>query len=255
MKAILLSCKGITEECESLQDHPECSDEDLENLQTSKDSMSDFLNSLMTSAKLYASDATSQKASRVEENLKNLSYAVSDLVEFMKLFQDAYQKTARTDRASVYVGSGALRRNTTIESKPNANDEALPPMDLKDLIVHSILIQYYLEDQTDDIAYSIQDLLQAMRDGASASQISDHIHSVIEFVDNTIYETHSTFTATDEVDRTVKMDCEIILDSLENDREALLAYTKKLTSTTYDKTMTKNISNACYDVAKVLRFK
>jgi chromosome segregation ATPase len=157
MKNILLNCKAITQQCEDLEDTSE--EDDRQNLREAKDQLSDKLRILMAAAKQHASG--SSRKSRLEDNLKDLNFAVSDLIEMMKIVRSAVVEddqdtvkrkptknspiTASKIQAPPQYAQKTTppkppqKRESIQEQKAKASDP-LPPMDMQDLIVKNFYL-------------------------------------------------------------------------------------------------------------------
>jgi uncharacterized protein YukE len=233
MKAILLACKGITEECETLQDNTEVSDDDYDSIRDAKDILSDELTNLMSVAKQHASSASSSSTASIEERLKKLSYAVSDMVENIKLV------TSHLGPSGDVKTPDTIKDTATLAFKSPKSDGPLP-MDMTDL-------RYYLEDNTDDIAHTIQDLLQAMRNSATPpTALQKLLGTVQTIVDNIIYETKLTLSESG-TSPNLRADCKVVLELLEDDREKLITMAKDVTK---DRSVKQQIANSSYEIAK-----
>jgi predicted RND superfamily exporter protein len=238
MKCILIACKGITEECEILQDSPGLSDEDFDSIRDAKDILSESLTNLMTVTKEHASSNTLKNSDAIQEKLKKLSYSVSDMVELIRLVVSSKQMSAKTpDTPKLATKSKEVlnKRQSFIDK------EDPPPMDMTDL-------RYYLEDNTDDIAHAIQDLLQSMRNtSALPEDVKKLLLNVQTIVDNIIFETRLTLSEF-TVNKSVKDECEQVLELLESDYEKLGQMAKDVN----DRNVKQQIANSSYEVAKVL---
>ena len=110
-----------------------------------------------------------------------------------------------------------------------------------------------MEDQTDDIAHTIQDLLQAMRQpSAEGNDMQRLINNVMNFVENIIFETRSTFDITPDLHPDMRADCDDILELLEDDRDKLLDMADQII-TSKDRGIKQQIANCSYEIAKVYR--
>ena len=131
MKSILLTCKGITEEGEKLEDLPSVSMDDKNSLRDTKDKLSDALTHLMGAAKQHASSGGSPaSASTIEEELRLLSFAVSDLVEMIKIVKSKGQSDAYSEPPTTADTMKDVNPNLEVPDNDN-----LPPMDMQDLRV------------------------------------------------------------------------------------------------------------------------
>jgi hypothetical protein len=237
MKSILLACKGITEECEILQESPGITDDDFDSIRDAKDILSESLTNLMTVTKEHASSNNLQNSEVIQERLKKLSYSVSDMVELIRLVVSSKQVSPKSDTPKLATKSKEVlnKRQSLIDN------EDPPPMDMTDL-------RYYLEDNTDDIAHAIQDLLQSMRNtSASPEDLKKLLLNVQTIVDNIIFETRLTLSEF-TVKKTVKDDCEEVLRLLESDYEKLGIMAKDVN----DRGVKQQIANSSYEVAKVI---
>ena len=110
-------------------------------------------------------------------------------------------------------------------------------------------MQYYLEDQTDDIAHLIQNLLQSVRQNNGDSLDSRPlINSVTLHVDNIVYETKGTFDTTNNISSDMRADCEDVLDLLEDSRDKLLDMADNISN---DRAFKQETVNTFYEIVKV----
>jgi hypothetical protein len=123
MKEILLTCKQISQDCESREHDKSIPTQDREALSEIKAKLSEGLNSLMKATKNHASEGSSRSADKIAEEVKSLSFCLSDLLETMKI-----------------INSNGGNKNDTLRSKRDTlrstyNDDDLPPLSVPELKV------------------------------------------------------------------------------------------------------------------------
>ena len=84
MKSILLTCKEITQDCEKMEDFPGIRLDDKKSLRETKLRLSECLTQLMSATKEHASNTGPSLVQKIEGELGNLSYCVSDILDLLK---------------------------------------------------------------------------------------------------------------------------------------------------------------------------
>lgn len=242
MKSILLCCKSITEDCEALEDLKSTRPRDIDALQSAKDKISDSLTPLMNAAKQHASQGGNDgSAANIDSQLRTVGHAFSDLAELMVLIRSKGPSPQMAEPAPASPDTVP----DTAEYKGSGQSNDPPAIDVRDLI-------YYLEDQTDDIAHAIQNLLQAMRKAPSdINEITSLVDNILVFVDNIIFETKATIDATPSLHQDMVADCDDVLEFLEQDRKRLLILIEKVGDLHDQRAAKQEIANCSYEMAKV----
>lgn len=204
MKALLLACREVTEECEKIEDDPNVSEDDKDSIFDIKTNLSKNLTSLMQSTKSHASSPSSDSEKQIEKELSKLSFCISDLFELIKIIESEPAQTFSTKRQTM-----------KLEAITN-NQEPLPPLELGELRV-------YLNEQIDSINQLVKDLSRSMtKQTTSASYITGIISDIAQCVDNIVYETQGTIDIDNNLSDAVLNDCDDVLALLSDIRNDIL---------------------------------
>ncbi|KAI8892173.1 hypothetical protein BC833DRAFT_393414 [Globomyces pollinis-pini] len=223
MKSIVLLCQKLTDESEKKEDDNLATDEDRRNLVKAKDSVNGTLQKLMELTKSHRMRPSESTSRDIQVTVSKLSLYITDLLEAFENFDH------KVKRASVRL------------SKPV--DDELPPMALSELKV-------YLNDQMDEMAHSIKDLVAAMKQSDSTEdQIIQYINEIADNVDNIVYETQGSIDNSN-LKRNVIEDTDDILAKLSEVRLDILDYGDVLVEDLKDQFTKQKITNATYDIAK-----
>ena len=128
MKSILLTCKQITQDCERMEEDVSISNSDKDSIHETKSKLSENLTLLMQATKEHAANTGPSLASKIEKELSNLSFCVSDILELLKIIQS---NSSSRDT----IGRSAKRDTLRSAAAAPAYDDNLPPMELKELKV------------------------------------------------------------------------------------------------------------------------
>jgi chromosome segregation ATPase len=238
MKSILLCCKQITKESETKEEDPNVNIEDREALMEVKQKLSESLTQVMQAAKEHTSGNNPKTAERIEQDLSTLSFCVSDLIELIKIVQSNASTLPRSNKRDTM--------RSAFESNPT--NEPLPPLPLNEL-------RDYLEEQIDNIAHAIQDLLQVMKQSSTtANELSTLVNEISQYVDNIIYETQGTIDTAPGISNETLNDCDDVLDILSNIRNELLDLGDDIVVQPGDRQLKQKVANSSYEIAKVLFF-
>jgi hypothetical protein len=109
-----------------------------------------------------------------------------------------------------------------------------------------------LEEQIDNIAHAIQDLLQEMKKpNPNADEISSLVNEISQFVDNIIYETQCTIDTAPGLSNELLNDADDVLAILTDIRNELLDLGEDILDHPEDRQIKQKVANSSYEVAKV----
>jgi methyl-accepting chemotaxis protein len=109
-----------------------------------------------------------------------------------------------------------------------------------------------LEEQIDNIAHAIQDLLQEMKKpNPNADEISSLVNEISQFVDNIIYETQGTIDTAPGLSNDLLNDADDVLAILTDIRNELLDLGEDILDHPEDRQIKQKVANSSYEVAKV----
>ena len=229
MKSVLIACKGVTQESESMETAGVLNESDKSRLRSGKESLSSCLSHLMALAKDHASGRMSVNA--LDAAVDRLTQALNDLANIMK----------RYDHKSPPVNSWA----TPPESPKRDVAPSVPQTPVMDIVQLKVL----LEEETDDIAYTIQDLLQSMRSTSCSgpelkrfiSEITDHIGVVVKESDQTFSQHGSSSLVSTATN---------LLDLLSRAKDTLQQLGDDIMDQPGNKALKQKIANTSYEIAK-----
>jgi len=223
MKAIVISCKTITEDIGDFESTSDIRTDQREQLDTLKNYLSESLTALMTSAKSYATSQGKSSEPKLEDSLLSLTDSVIDLVKYAS-FLNNDDSSSRKDY--MYRGS--------------SNAKTVP--ELKD----------FIKDNTDKIVVSIQSLLYNLRESNSFDdEFLDIVNGITSIVDDIIKESHDTLDSLNSND--YKPDIENILLDLTNSNSKLDELGQKMISSPQSKSTKQQIAAASYDIANYVK--
>jgi len=162
MKAIVISCKTITEDIENFENGSNVRPDDRDQLDNLKNYLSEALTTLMSSAKSYATSQGKTPVPDLEDSLLNLTDSIVDLIRYSKDIRD-----------------GDMGRKDSYRGPAGAKTVS----ELKE----------YIKDNTDKIVVSIQSLLYNLRESTSFdNDFLDNVNNITSIVDEIINESHDT---------------------------------------------------------------
>jgi len=223
MKAIVISCKTITEDIENFENTTNIRTDERDQLDNLKNYLSEVLTNLMSSAKSYATSQGKSPVPELEDSLLSLTDSVVDLIRYTKDI-----KGSISPGRDNYKGRGHSGAKTVPE--------------LKD----------YIKDNTDKIVVSIQSLLYNLRESNSFDdEFLDIVNGITSIVDNIINESHDTLDSLSASD--YKPDIENILLDLTNSNSKLDELGQKMISSPQSKSTKQQIASASYDIANFVK--
>jgi len=217
MKAIVISCKTITEDIENFENGSNVRPDDRDQLDNLKNYLSEALTTLMSSAKSYATSQGKTPVPDLEDSLLNLTDSIVDLVRYSKDIRD-----------------GDIGRKDNYRGPSGAKTVS----ELKE----------YIKDNTDKIVVSIQSLLYNLRESTSFdNDFLDNVNNITSIVDEIINESHDTLDSLNANE--YKPDIENILLDLTNSNSKLDELGQKMISQPQSKSTKQQIASASYDIA------
>ena len=109
-----------------------------------------------------------------------------------------------------------------------------------------------MEEQIDNIAHSIQDLLQAMKKPATTGEeLSGLVNDISQCVDNIIYETQGTIDTAPGLSNDLLNDADDVLAILGDIRNELLDLGDDIIDQPGDRQIKQKVANSSYEIAKV----
>jgi hypothetical protein len=227
MKAIVISCKTITEDIEKFENASNIRSDEREHLDNLKNYLSESLTTLMTSAKSYATSQGKSPVPELEDSLLSLTDSVVDLIR--------YARDLKID-----LRGGASSRRKEYKGRESSNAKSVP--ELKD----------FIKDNTDKIVVSIQSLLYNLRESNSFdNEFLDIVSGITSIVDDIINESHDTLDNLSASD--YKPDIENILLDLTNSNSKLDELGQKMISSPQSKSTKQQIASASYDIANYVK--
>ncbi|KAJ3256268.1 hypothetical protein HK103_005631 [Boothiomyces macroporosus] len=224
MKNILLTCQKISKECDEKEDDPLLSSKEKDAVYNTKSKMSASLSSLMTVTKEYTAKGDQSAAQRLDAELHDLDRC---LVQVINLLKEIKNNT---------------RKRSTVR-KSEANNEP-PPMELTELLD-------YLQDEADDMALNIKDLLLLMKNSNDLNGSINLVNSVYNNLDNIIYETQGTLDITTDIMEDAIRKADSMLDIMFDVKEELGDLAARIERNNVDKNMKQKLTNATIDAGKV----
>jgi ABC-type transporter Mla subunit MlaD len=110
----------------------------------------------------------------------------------------------------------------------------------------------FLEEQTDDIAHTIQDLLQTMRSASSSGpELKHFIRKVNDRIDAVVEESRLTFSK--HGDSELVMDANDLSDTLSRARSTMDGLVEDIMADSSNKSVKQKIANTSYDIAKTVK--
>jgi hypothetical protein len=110
----------------------------------------------------------------------------------------------------------------------------------------------FLEEQTDDIAHTIQDLLQTMRSPSSSGpELKHFIRKVIDRIDAVVDESQLTFSK--HGDDELVMDANDLIDALSTARSTMDGLVEDIMAESSNKSIKQKIANTSYEIAKTVK--
>ncbi|ORY37675.1 hypothetical protein BCR33DRAFT_721394 [Rhizoclosmatium globosum] len=219
MKAIVISCKNITEDAELYESNNPLADNMRDALEDTKNNLSVRLGELMAAAKGHATNYGSVPAGVLEGAVDGLTAVVGDLVRLLK---DAVTSTSA-------VGNVAAGGAYDIDQ-------------LKD----------YLEKQTDLIVQAIQSLLNSMRQNqtfgpdftATVNQIIDIVASICQVSAGTMAKPSAA---------SVRQRGNEILADLKDSSSKIGELGNALVASPGSKALKQRIASSSYEIAKFVK--
>jgi hypothetical protein len=182
MKSVLLACKTITQEAENIEYQASISESDRSRISAAKDQLSVGLSNLLELAKDHASGRLSTGA--LESAMSSLTEAIHSLNDAMKL-------------KAVPLPSSNKNWQETLKDSPAPTSWKTPPDSPKreaKKVLDITELRIFLEEQTDEMAFAIQDLLQAMRSPvASGGDLKKLMKQIMDSIDSVSLQSRSTF--------------------------------------------------------------
>ncbi|KAJ3272744.1 component of the polarisome [Terramyces sp. JEL0728] len=225
MKNILLTCQKISKECDDKEDDPSLSSKEKDAVYNTKSKMSARLSGLMAVTKEYTTKGDAGVTKRLDAELHELDKCLLQVIDLLKEIKNSNRK-----------------RSTVRKSE--ANNEP-PPMELTESLD-------YLQDEIDDMALNIKDLVGAMKSLSSQSNLVDLVNSVYNNIDNIIYETQGTLDITTDLTEDIIRRADTVLDTMFDVKEELGALAEGLERNTADKHIKQKLTNATIDAGKVI---
>ncbi|KAJ1569780.1 component of the polarisome [Nowakowskiella sp. JEL0078] len=173
MKAIVLSCKEITESTERFESNLRLRQETRERLNIIKNRLSQGLAGLMSSAKLHAtSPHGTTPIVQLENNAKNLTNTINELLQVLrKVERDGNRSQERGERADEQRD----RERVLNENYPG-NEE-----------INVDELRLFLEQQTDLMVQGIQSVLMLMKQTSNLGpDFGRTVRNITEIVNNVV---------------------------------------------------------------------
>ena len=113
-------------------------------------------------------------------------------------------------------------------------------------------LRLFLEEETDDIAHTIQDMLKRMRvPGSSGTDLSRSIQKISEHMDRVLRESGPAFQASG--DRALGQEASALLESLRGARDRLEGLGYDILEDPESKGVKQSIANTSYEIAKLVK--
>ncbi|CAM0141443.1 unnamed protein product [Umbelopsis sp. WA50703] len=224
MKAVVVSCKAITEDVESYEndESKEIDTEKKDKLYTMKSQFSKGLSNLMAAAKTHANGMGISPVSLLDAAVTHLT---STVVELIKLFGMKPGKGSDRDSNDGLAKQGSPQSSILRKTDPYGSIYSKPSMHRQDSDaprgLHPDDLAAYLKKQTDQIVQTIQQLLSSLRTPSRSDEIAPIITSIITVVNNVTTVSKSSFTTPSG--QQFKKDGEMILKDLQETRSKLAA--------------------------------
>ncbi|KAI9205315.1 uncharacterized protein BJ171DRAFT_501757 [Polychytrium aggregatum] len=246
MKAVVLACKNITEDCERYENSVPLSGEARGHIDNVKMNMSNSLTGLMNTTKSHATNLGRSSVQLLEAALGSLCSNVTELAELL----NGSGSTAAAATSEARVASGGYEDTFDVEYGDQDYDTMPSNGRPESYAIEELKI--YLEDKTDQIVQAIQTLLITMRQQSQFGQeFRDTVGRITTIVSNLLGVSRSTLSKPGA--QYYHQEGMAILGLLEQANYSLDELGNRIMQNPQSKTTKQQLASSSYDIAKYIK--
>ncbi|KAI8895718.1 hypothetical protein BC833DRAFT_622762 [Globomyces pollinis-pini] len=228
MKAIVMACKSITEDCEKYEATANLTSQQRSKVSNCKSQLSTALTSQMLAAKAAATESSKEILEDLKSATGELTTVVIDLITTVNSYAEQLNSQNQPQTATPM----------------NSQTKQVSSKELSDL-------KSFLEKQTDSIVQAIQSLLFILRqNGPIGQDFTNSVNGISRIVESLIQVISPTIQ---NANPTIQNEGNDILTRLDSATQSLYELGEKIKQNPTSKPLKQQIASGSYEIAKFVK--